>query len=161
MMRTPATIDEAIEVAAIALTILGVALFVRRVIPGEGRPQTVRRFWLFIVICSAIGVCWLYAVAPPLPATTSPGAMPVYRSDMRYCFAEEIRLDGARSVLKQAESADIERFNRLVDAYNQRCGNLRESRRNIGIVEAIRSEVRANRNALWAEGIARFPAAGR
>jgi hypothetical protein len=92
--------------------------------------------FLILLAVFAVGLSWLYAIAPPLPATTFPGAMPEYRSDLRYCFAEELRLDGARAVLKQAESADIERFNRMVDAYNQSCGHLREGKRNFAAVEA-------------------------
>jgi hypothetical protein len=116
--------------------------------------------FLIVLAVVAVGIYWLYANAPPQPAKTNPWqTYPDYRSDLRYCFAEAIRLDGARSVLKEADSADIERFNRMVAAYNQSCGNLREKRRNFAIVEVIQSEVRANRNALWAEGIARFPAA--
>ena len=117
--------------------------------------------FLILLAVFAVGIYWLYTTGPPPRATTAFQVLPEYRSEMRYCFAEAFRLDGARDVLKQAESADIERFNEMVDAYNQRCGKLRESRRNMAIVEAIQSEVRANRDAFWAEGVARFPAAGR
>jgi hypothetical protein len=117
--------------------------------------------FLILLAVSAVGIYWLYVTAPPT-ATTSPGALPEFDSGMRYCFEEKIRLGGARFVLEQqAESADVERFNRMVDAYNQRCGHRTVRKRDSFIVDAIQSEVRANRDALWAEGIARFPAAGR
>jgi hypothetical protein len=119
------------------------------------------KFVILLAVCAA-GIFWLYTIAPPPPPREPFQVLPEWNSGMRYCFAEEIRLGAGRFVLEQgAKSADIERFNRMVDAYNQRCSNLREKRRNFGIVEGIQSEVRANRDALWAEGIARFPAAGR
>ena len=112
--------------------------------------------FLIMLAVVAVGIYWLYAISPPqaLATSTFPGAMPEYRSDLRNCFAEAIRIDGARTVVKQA--ADIERFNRMVDVYNKACGNLWEPKRNFAAVEAIRSEVRANRERLWAEGIARI-----
>jgi hypothetical protein len=112
---------------------------------------------LIMVAVVAVGIYCLYISEPPPPAKTNPfQTYPEYSSDLRYCFAEEIRLDGARSVLEQAEPADIERFNRMITAYNQSCDHRRAKRT---IFEVIQSEVRANRNALWAEGMARFPAA--
>jgi len=112
--------------------------------------------FLIMLAVVAVGIYWLYANSPPQALTTPafPGAMPEYRSDLRNCFAEEIRIGGARTVLKQA--ADIDRFNRMVDAYNRTCGGHWEPKRNFAAVEAIRSEVRANRERLWAEGIARI-----
>jgi hypothetical protein len=112
---------------------------------------------LIMVAVGAVGIYCLYISEPPPAAKTNPFQnYPELNGDLRYCFAEEIRLDGARSVLDDVEPADIERFNRMVAAYNQSCSSRREKRR---IFEVIQSEVRANRNALWAEGIARFPAA--
>jgi hypothetical protein len=118
------------------------------------------RFLILLAVVVA-GIYWLYATAPPQQQVTANPwqRYPEYNSEIRYCFAEEIRLGAAGFVLKQgAASADIERFNGMIDAYNQRCGKKTyTNRHNFAVVEAIRSEVQANRNALWAEGIARFP----
>jgi hypothetical protein len=87
-------------------------------------------FGKFLIVLAVFGgfIYWIHTMTPP-PTTTNPWQRsPDYRSDLRYYFAEAIRLDGARSVLEQAESADVERFNRMVVAYNQSCANLREKR---------------------------------
>jgi hypothetical protein len=117
-------------------------------------------FGKFLIVLAVFAVfeCWLYASAPPQRAKAPFQALPERSSELRDCFAEGIRLDGARTVLEQAGSADIERYNRMVDAYNQSCRGRGDKH---WIFEAIQSEVRANRDALWAEGIARFPAAGK
>lgn len=117
-------------------------------------------FSKFLILLAVIpaGIYWLYTLYAVLPPPKPPD---IY--GLRPCFEEEIRLGAARFWLRQqqAKSADFERFNQMVDAYNQLCGHRILSRRNLGRVDAIQSEVRANRDALWAEGIARFPPAGR
>jgi hypothetical protein len=117
-------------------------------------------FGKFLILIGVFAVfeCWIYANAPPLPTK-------------HICYEERERLSGAGFVLTQAQAdpvpytdlpADIARFNRMVDAYNQSCGGERRvSRSNLARDEVIRGEVNANRNALWAEGIARFPGAAR
>jgi hypothetical protein len=110
---------------------------------------------LAVIPAGIYGLYTLYADVPP------PKQPDIY--GLRPCFEEEIRLEAARFWLgqQQAKSAHIEHFNRIVDAYNQLCGHSTVSRRKMFGVEAIQSEVRANRDALWAEGIARFQADGR
>jgi hypothetical protein len=44
----------------------------------------------------------------------------------------------------------------MIYAHNQLCSHRTVSKRNSFGVEAVHSEVRANRDVLWAEGIARF-----
>ena len=75
------------------------------------------------------------------------------RSQIRYCLSEEIRIDGARSVLAQYRSYDVSRFNLSINDYNRRCGS---SHYSSGSLESVRSEVEANRYRLWTEGAARF-----
>ena len=116
------------------------------------------KFLILLAVVIPAGIYWLYTLYADAP----PPKLPEFDSGMRYCFEEKIRLGGAGFVLRQqAESADVERFNRMVDAYNQLCGHRTVSKRDSFRVDAIQSEVRANRDALWAEGIARFPAAGK
>jgi len=110
---------------------------------------------LAVISAGIYGLYILYADVPP------PKQPDIY--SLRPCFEEEIRLGAARFWLRQqqAKAADFEHFNRMVNAYNQLCGHRTVSRRNTAGIEVIRSEVQANRDALWAEGIARFQASGR
>jgi hypothetical protein len=57
---------------------------------------------------------------------------------------------------QQDNSADIDRFNQMVDTYNLACGEKWVKTKETAAIEAIRGEVNANRDALWAEGAARF-----
>src|SRR5450631_102539 len=110
-----------------------------------------------LIVLAAIpaGIYGLYTLYTNVPPPKQPD---IY--GLKPCFEEEIRLGAARFWLReqQGKSADIEHLNRLVDAYNQLCAHRTVGRRNMAGVEVIQSEVRANQDALWAEGIARFQA---
>jgi hypothetical protein len=116
---------------------------------------SVSPFGKLLIVLAVIpaGIYGLYALYADVP---QPKQADIY--GLRPCFEEEIRLEAARFWLgqQQAKSADIENFNRLVGAYNQLCGHRTVSSRKMFGVEVIQSQVRANRDALWAEGIARF-----
>jgi hypothetical protein len=115
---------------------------------------------LMVLAVIPAGIYGLYTLYADVP---QPKQLDFY--GLRPCFEEEIRLGAARFWLEQQQvkSADIDdRFNRMVDAYNQLCGNRRASGKgNMFGVQVIESEVRANRDALWAEGIARLQTYGR
>lgn len=72
---------------------------------------------------------------------------------LRYCTAENIRLDAAKAVISSYSDTDIDRFNALVADYNSRCGQFRYRR---GSLENARSEVEQHRSEIEAEGRARF-----
>ncbi len=72
---------------------------------------------------------------------------------LRYCTAENIRLDAAKVVISSYSDTDIDRFNALVADYNSRCGQFRYRR---GTLENARSEVEQHRSEIEAEGRARF-----
>ena len=72
---------------------------------------------------------------------------------LRYCTAENIRLDAAKIVINRYSDADIDRFNALVADYNSRCGQFRYRQ---GTLESARSEVERHRSEIEAEGRARF-----
>lgn len=72
---------------------------------------------------------------------------------LRYCTAENIRLDAAKVVINSYSDTDIDRFNALVADYNSRCGQFRYRR---GSLENARSEVEQHRSEIEAEGRARF-----
>lgn len=46
-------------------------------------------------------------------------------AQIRYCMAEEMRLDGARAIIGQGNGVQISRFNGMVVDYNSRCGQFK------------------------------------
>src|SRR3546814_1009207 len=44
---------------------------------------------------------------------------------IRYCLAEDIRMDGAKSAINNYSDYDVDRFNAMVADYNSRCGSFR------------------------------------
>lgn len=74
-------------------------------------------------------------------------------SQITYCLAEDIRLEGSRSVIDNYSDAQVNRFNVLVDDYNSRCGNFRYRS---GALESARRTVEAFRTQLLADGRTRF-----
>ncbi len=72
---------------------------------------------------------------------------------LRYCAAENIRLDAAKEAIDTHNTAAVDRFNLLNADYNERCINLRYRR---GTLEQAKSEVDKYRPQLEAEGRALF-----
>ena len=104
------------------------------------------------------------ALLPPTPAvqqanrpTEEPppvgNGLSLSMPQLRYCTAENIRLDTAKVIISSYSDTDIDRFNALVADYNSRCGQFRYTR---GTLESARSEVEQHRSELEAEGRARF-----
>lgn len=73
---------------------------------------------------------------------------------IRYCLAEDIRLDAAKSVVNNYSSSDVARFNAMVNDYNSRCAKFRYRS---GALEIARQDVEKYRNQLRTEGFKRFP----
>src|SRR3546814_13694003 len=44
---------------------------------------------------------------------------------IRYCLAEDIRMDGAKSAINNYSDYDVDRFNAMVADYNSGCGSFR------------------------------------
>ena len=76
-------------------------------------------------------------------------------AQIRYCLAEEIRLDGAQSSINNYVEADVNRFNSMVADYNSRCGAFRYRR---GDLESAKSEIEPFRKRLLEAGRSRFGA---
>lgn len=111
------------------------------------------------------------ATSPPVwqqPATPAPAPVPSRPTEetppvgsgsvltapqIRYCTAENIRLDAANEVVNQYNDSDIDRFNALVADYNSRCSNFRYRK---GALESARSEVERFRSDYVAQGRQRF-----
>lgn len=98
---------------------------------------------------------------PPVQQSSRPTEVPppvgsglsLTMPQLRYCTAENIRLDAAKVVISSYSDTDIDRFNALVADYNSRCGQFRYRR---GTLESARSEVEQHRSEIEAEGRARF-----
>lgn len=74
-------------------------------------------------------------------------------AQIRYCLAEEIRLDASGSLVNSYVQSDVNRFNGYVNDYNSRCSEFRYRR---GALESARRDVEPYRNQLQAEGRSRF-----
>ena len=74
-------------------------------------------------------------------------------AQIRYCLAEDIRMDGAKAALNNYSDSDVDRFNAMVADYNSRCGSFRYRS---GALESARRDVEPYRGQLQVEGRSRF-----
>jgi peptidoglycan hydrolase-like protein with peptidoglycan-binding domain len=74
-------------------------------------------------------------------------------AQIRYCLAEDIRMEGAKSALNNYIDSDVDRFNAMVADYNSRCGSFRYRS---GALESARRDIEPYRSQLQAEGRSRF-----
>lgn len=94
--------------------------------------------------------------APSRPTESKPpvGQDLVFsREQIRYCLAEDIRMDGAKSALNNYSDYDVDRFNAMVADYNSRCGSFRYRS---GALEGARRDIEPYRRQLQSEGRSRF-----
>lgn len=94
--------------------------------------------------------------APSRPTESKPpvGQDLVFSGEqIRYCLAEDIRMEGAKSALNNYIDSDVDRFNAMVADYNSRC---RSFRYRSGALESARRDVEPYRSQLQAEGGNRF-----
>lgn len=75
------------------------------------------------------------------------------REQIRYCLAEDIRMDGAKSALNNYSDYDVNRFNAMVVDYNSRCGSFRYRS---GALTSARRDIEPYRSQLQSEGRSRF-----
>jgi hypothetical protein len=83
---------------------------------------------------------------PPVGQTT-----PFDAAQIRYCLAEDVRLEAARDVANS--DSDVDRFNAMINDYNSRCSSYRYR---AGLLESLKRELQGRISDLRAEGIARF-----
>ena len=103
---------------------------------------------------------WQPAPSPP-PAPTRPieekpptGTNNVLTAaQLRYCVAEEIRLDAAREVINNDTNLHVDRFNGIVEDYNSRCGKFRYRGSSLASAKA---EIERFRSTLESDGRAKF-----
>jgi len=74
-------------------------------------------------------------------------------AQIRYCLAEDIRMESAKSAFNNYIESDVDRFNAMVADYNSRCGNFRYRS---GASESARRDIEPYRGQLQAEGRNRF-----
>ncbi|OYT98007.1 MAG: hypothetical protein CFE40_14085 [Burkholderiales bacterium PBB1] len=74
-------------------------------------------------------------------------------SQIRYCLAEDIRMEGVKSALNNYIDSDVDRFNAMVADYNSRCGRFRYRS---GALESARRDIEPYRSQLQSEGQSRF-----
>ena len=94
--------------------------------------------------------------APSVPQESKPpvGQDLVFSTaQIRYCLAEDIRMEGAKAALNNYSDSDVDRFNAMVADYNSRCGRFRYRS---GALESARRDVEPYRGQLQAEGRSRF-----
>jgi len=112
-----------------------------------------------------------YSSSPSVPSYSPPAATPAAPSrlpeelppvgtntvlsspQLRYCLAEDIRLESAKAAVNNYIDSHVDRFNGMVSDYNSRCGQFRYRK---GALESARSEVERFRADLQAEGRGRF-----
>ena len=99
------------------------------------------------------------AAKPAVPGRLSEELPPVGTNNvlsstqLRYCLAEDIRLESAKKAVNSYIDAHVDRFNGMVSDYNSRCGQFRYRK---GALESARSEVERYRADLQTEGRGRF-----
>jgi hypothetical protein len=94
--------------------------------------------------------------APSRPEETRPpvGQNLVFSTaQIRYCLAEDIRMDAAKSAVNSYSDSDVDRFNAMVADYNSRCGSFRYRS---GALESARRDIEPYRSQLQAEGRSKF-----
>lgn len=112
-----------------------------------------------------------YSSSPSAPSYSPPAATPAAPSrlseelppagtnnvlssaQLRYCLAEDIRLESAKATVNNYIDSHVDHFNGMVSDYNSRCGQFRYRK---GALESARSEVERYRADLQAEGRGRF-----
>lgn len=100
-----------------------------------------------------------YSAPAPEPARPREDRPPVGQNhvltlaQITYCFAEDIRLQGANAAVNGYISTQVNRYNALVNDYNSRCGSYRYRS---GTLESARRAVEPYRSQLLAEGRSRF-----
>lgn len=96
---------------------------------------------------------------PQVPARPDEAKPPVGRdlvfttAQIRYCLAEDIRLDGTKSALNNYSDSDVDRVNAMVADFNSRCGSFRYRS---GALESAHRDIEPYRSQLQVEGRSRL-----
>ena len=66
-----------------------------------------------------------------------------------YCRSEKVRLDGIEGNINKSADNEIAMYNAKIEGYNSRCSSFRYPE---GLLQAVQSQVDANRDTLYLEG---------
>jgi peptidoglycan hydrolase-like protein with peptidoglycan-binding domain len=79
-------------------------------------------------------------------------------AQIRYCLAEDIRIEGAKAALNNYSDSDVDRFNAMVADYNSRCSSFKYQTNNRGRndLNSAQRDIEPYRSQLQAEGRSRF-----
>ncbi|MBS7349652.1 MAG: hypothetical protein KIG95_05755 [Comamonas sp.] len=79
-------------------------------------------------------------------------------AQIRYCLAEDIRMDGAKLAINNYIDSDVDRFNAMVADYNSRCSSFRYQTNNRGRNDLNRAQrdIEPFRSQFQSEGRSRF-----
>ena len=79
-------------------------------------------------------------------------------AQIRYCLAEDIRIEGAKAALNNYSDSDVDRFNAMVADYNSRCSSFKYQTNNRGRndLNSAQRDIEPYRSQLQAEGRRRF-----
>jgi len=79
-------------------------------------------------------------------------------AQIRYCLAEDIRMDGAKSAINNDIDSDVDRFNAMVADYNSRCSSFKYQTNNRGRndLNSAQRDIEPFRSQLQSEGRSRF-----
>ena len=99
--------------------------------------------------------------APSRPVETKPPVgqdLVLSREQIRYCLAEDIRLNATKSAVNNYIDADVDRFNAMVADYNSRCSSFRYHTNNRGRndLNSAQRDIEPYRSQLQSEGRSRF-----
>ncbi|MFV0551883.1 MAG: hypothetical protein ACK5L6_08180, partial [Anaerorhabdus sp.] len=77
---------------------------------------------------------------------------------IRYCLAEDIRLESAKSAVNNYIDSDVDRFNAMVADYNNRCSSFKYQTNNRGRndLNSAQRDIEPFRSQLQSEGRSRF-----
>ena len=87
----------------------------------------------------------VYEEQPPIG-----NGLTLTRNQIRYCLSQKIRLDAWETAVNTYSEISVNSFNSEVENFNMRCSNYRYKKY---AMEAVTSEVEANRAGLAAEGL--------
>jgi hypothetical protein len=73
--------------------------------------------------------------------------------EIRYCEAQNLRLEGARTMVNRQYQFNIDSFNVMIADYNSRCSSFRYR---LGTLQPIKAAVQADRQRYFSEGAAQF-----
>lgn len=99
--------------------------------------------------------------APSRPVETKPPGgqnLVLSREQIRYCLAEDIRLNATKSAVNNYVNAEVDRFNAMVADYNSRCSSFRYHTNNRGRndLNSAQRDIEPFRSQLQSEGRSRF-----